>query len=370
MHASIEIVVRCREGLNFGRISPSHMNTPEEEKNLFIHNEIIVDAGQEMMRIDRYLMGRLEKVSRNRLQNAIRAGAILVNKKQIKPNYKVKPNDFIQVFMAHDPFREMDVLPENIPLKVIYEDDALMIINKPAGMVVHPGISNPNGTLVNALTYYFQNLDLPLLPNNPRDRPGIVHRIDKDTTGLMIIAKTDYAMTHLARQFFNHTVMRKYHAIVWGNFDEVEGSIEGHIGRSMRDRAKMDVYEDGEYGKAAKTHFRVLKDFYYVSLVECQLETGRTHQIRVHMKHVGHPVFGDGKYGGDQIMKGTVYTKYKQFVTNCLALCNRHCLHAKTIGFDHPDTGERMTFDSTLPDDMLNVIRKWEGYFEQKRSNL
>jgi len=338
-----------------------------ESRELHVHHDIIVDRGQEQMRIDKFLMGRLEKVSRNRVQNAIRAGAIIVNNKEIKANYKVRPGDHIKVVMARDPSDHHDVLPEDIPLDVVHEDESLLVINKPTGLVVHPGIGNYSGTLVNALAHYFMDKDLPLLPRNARDRPGLVHRIDKDTTGLMVIAKTDYAMTHLAKQFFDHTVERRYQALVWGNFDESEGTITGHLARNPSNRFQMTVFEDGEVGKHAVTHYRVLEDFYYVTLVECQLETGRTHQIRAHMKYMGHPLFADTKYGGNQIIKGTVYTKYKQFVQNCFALCDRQCLHAKTLGFVHPETGEEMRFESPLPTDMDNVLQKWRGYFESKQ---
>ena len=290
-----------------------------------------------------------------------------MNNRVIKSNYKIKPLDVIKVVLNKEPNEKQSVQPENIPLDIRYEDDSLMVIHKPAGLVVHPGIGNYSGTLVNGLVHYFQSLNLPVLPNNTSDRPGLVHRIDKDTSGLMVISKTEYAMSHLAKQFFNHTVERRYHALVWGNFEEESGTIEGNLGRSARDRLQMMVYEDGEGGKPAITHYRVLMDFYYVSLVECQLETGRTHQIRAHMKYLNHPLFADARYGGDQIVKGTVYTKYKQFVQNCFSLCDRQCLHAKTIGFDHPETGERMRFDSDLPADIQAVIDKWEGYFVAKQ---
>ena len=337
-----------------------------DQDELYVHYEIVVDKGQDSMRIDKYLMGRLERTSRNRVQNAIKAGAIIVNDRSIKANYKIRPQDHIKVVLTKDPSNRGEVLPENIPIDVCYEDESIMVINKPSGLVVHPGIGNYTGTLVNALTYYFQNSALPVLKDNPLDRPGLVHRIDKDTSGLMVIAKTEYAMSHLAKQFFNHTVERRYHALVWGNFDENEGTIEGNLGRSARDRLQMMVYEDGSAGKPAITHYRVLRDYYYVSLVECQLETGRTHQIRAHMKYIKHPLFADARYGGDQIKKGTIYTKYKQFVQNCFTLCNRQCLHAKTLGFIHPVTEEYMRFDSEMPEDIQSVIDKWEGYYRTK----
>lgn len=342
-------------------------NEDQEEQEYYTHHDILVDPGQEMMRIDKFLMGRLEKVSRNKVQNAIRAQAILVNESPVKPNYKVRPGDQIKVILAKDPDANQELLPENIPLDIVYEDESILVINKQAGLVVHPGIGNYTGTLVNGLIHYFEKNDLPLLPRNPRSRPGLVHRIDKDTTGLMVIAKTDYAMTHLAKQFFDHTVERKYQAIVWGNFEEKSGTITGHLARNPSDRFQMTVFPDGDNGKHAVTHYRVIKDYYYVSFIECQLETGRTHQIRAHMKYLRHPLFGDRKYGGDQIIKGTVYTRYKQFVQNCLALCNRQCLHAQTLGFIHPDSGEQMRFESELPEDMQAVLQKWEGYFLNKK---
>ena len=339
----------------------------EQPSDLHYYQEIIVDKGQESIRIDKFLLNRLERVSRNRIQNAIKKGDVLVNDLPIKSNYKVRPLDTIKILLLRDPEADSKILPENIPLNIVYEDESLMVIDKPAGLVVHPGIANPSGTLVNGLVYYLQNKNLPVMEGNPTNRPGIVHRIDKDTTGLMVIAKTDYAITHLAKQFFDHTVERKYWALVWGNFDHNEGTIQGHIGRDLRDRFKMSVFEEGDYGKHAITHFKVLKDFYYVTLLECQLETGRTHQIRVHMKYINHPLFGDDKYGGDRIVKGTVYTKYKQFVDNCFKLCSRHCLHAKVLGFEHPETGKRMRFESDLPEDISAVIEKWKSYFQNKK---
>ena len=349
------------------------MNNPdkeEQEQEYFVHHDIVVDGGQESMRIDKFLMGRLEKVSRNKVQNAIRAGAILVNERSVKPNYKVRPNDRIKVVFPRDPNIHDEIQPEPIPIEIVYEDDHLLVLNKQAGLVVHPGIGNYTGTLVNGLVHYFQNMELPVMPKNPVSRPGLVHRIDKDTTGLMVIAKTEFALSHLAKQFFDHTVERKYQALVWGNFDEPSGTITGHVGRNPSNRFQQTVFPDGSSGKHAITHYRVLKDYYYVSLVECQLETGRTHQIRAHMKYVGHPLFADQRYGGDQIVKGTVYTKYKQFVMNCLSLCTRQCLHAHTLGFEHPDTGEFLKFEMALPEDMKNVLDKWEGYYSGKKKAL
>lgn len=341
----------------------------EGKEEFFIHHSIDVDPGQVAMRIDKFLTLRLEKVSRNRIQEAIKVGSILVNDKAIKSNYKVRPKDNIKVLLPRDPNENREVLPEDIPIDVVYEDDSVLVINKQAGLVVHPGIGNHDGTLVNALAHYFKRDDLPVLPKNPVNRPGLVHRIDKDTTGLMVIAKTEYAMTHLAKQFFDHTVERKYNALVWGNFEEPSGTMTGHIGRNPSDRFQMTVFEDGDFGKHAVTHYKVIKDYYYVSLIECQLETGRTHQIRAHMKYFGHPLFADRKYGGDQIRKGTVYTKYKQFVQNCLALCDRQCLHAGILGFEHPETGEQMRFESPIPEDIQAVLEKWNGYFKSKVKN-
>lgn len=345
--------------------SSSESNVSEENQEFYVHHDILVDKGQEQMRIDKFLMGRLEKISRNRVQNAIKSGAIVVNDKAVKVNYKVRPLDQIKVILAHEPSENRPVQPEEMELDIVYEDDSVLVINKPSGLVVHPGIGNYSGTLVNGLAHHFKNL--PVLPNNPPSRPGLVHRIDKETTGLMVVAKTEYAMSHLAKQFFDHTVERKYQALVWGNFDEQAGTITGHIARNPSNRFQMTVFEDGEVGKHAVTHYKVIQDYYYVTFIECQLETGRTHQIRAHMKYVGHPLFADAKYGGDRIVKGTVYSKYKQFVQNCFALCDRQCLHAQSLGFDHPETGERMKFTSELPQDIRSVLDKWEGYFKSKK---
>ncbi len=337
-----------------------------QDSDYVYSSTILVDKGQEPMRIDKFLMGRIEKVSRNRVQTAIKTGAILVNEGMIKANYKVRPNDIIKLLLPKDPSEQHEILPEDIPIEVVYEDDAILVLNKQAGLVVHPGIGNYRGTLVNALVHHFQRRDLPVLPSNTADRPGLVHRIDKDTTGLMVVAKTEYAMTHLAKQFFDHTVERRYQALVWGNFEEEKGTITGHIGRNPSNRFQMKVFEEGDIGKHAVTHYKVLEDFYYVSLVECQLETGRTHQIRAHMKHVGHPLFADTKYGGNEIRKGTVYTKYKQYVMNCLKLCPRQCLHAGTLGFMHPEKEEMVRFEAPIPDDMAQVLEKWRNYFKSK----
>jgi len=330
------------------------------------HQEIIVDPGQEQLRIDKFLMNRLEGVSRNRLQTAIKAGAIIVNEKKIKPNYRIRPSDKIKVVLPKTSDNPDHIIPENIPLDIVYEDDHVMVINKAAGLVVHPGTGNQTGTLVNALAFHFKEHVLPIMPSNTADRPGLVHRLDKDTTGLMVIAKTETAMTHLAKQFFDHSIERSYHSIVWSGFEKETGTIEGHIGRHPTDRVKMHVYEEGEEGKHAVTHYQVIDDYYYVSLVECRLETGRTHQIRVHMNHIGHPVFNDNRYGGDRIRKGTVYSKYKRFVDNCFELCPRQALHAKSLGFVHPESGKKMEFNSELPSDMTAALERWRQYFETK----
>jgi 23S rRNA pseudouridine1911/1915/1917 synthase len=331
----------------------------QEEQDLYEHLRIVVDKGQTLLRIDKFLMHRVENASRNRIQNAIEAGNVLVNEKAIKASYKVKPNDVISVVLPHPP-RDTEVYPENIPIKIVYEDDDLLVVDKAAGMVVHPGYNNYTGTLVNALVYHFQNL--PQLPGN-EGRPGLVHRIDKDTSGLLLISKNERALTHLARQFYDHSITRKYFALVWGDLSE-DGTITGYIGRSAKDRRVMDIYQDEEKGKWAVTHFKVLERFGYVTLIECQLETGRTHQIRAHMKHLGHPLFSDATYGGDRILKGTVNGKYKQFVDNCFELMPRQALHAQTLGFVHPTTREFKHFEAPLPADFTAVLEKWRNYIK------
>jgi len=333
------------------------------EQELFEHYKYLADKGQEPLRIDKFLMDRIPNTSRNKVQAAAHNGNVLVNTKTVKPNYKVKPGDEISIVLPY-PVREIELIPENIPLDIVYEDDQLVIINKPAGLVVHPGYGNYSGTLVNALIYHFDNLPGGKSEHGPR--PGLVHRLDKLTTGLMVVAKTEHAQTHLAGQFFNRTTSRKYNAIVWGDPDD-EGTIEGHIGRSLKNRKVMDVFPDGEYGRSARTHYKTLQRFGYVSLVECQLETGRTHQIRVHFKHIGHPLFGDFEYGGDKILKGTTFTKYKQFIENCFKILPRQALHAKTLGLTHPTTGEWMEFNSELPADMVEVLRKWDTYVANRK---
>ncbi len=326
------------------------------EDELFEHFKFEVPKGQLLLRIDKYLMGMLPNATRNKIQNAATSGNIFVNNATVKSNYKVKPQDVVQVMLSHPPF-ENRVDPEDIPLDIVYEDDALLLINKPAGLVVHPGHGNYTGTLVNALAFHFENL-----PKNSSERPGLVHRIDKDTTGLLVIAKTEAAMTHLAKQFEAKTTEREYIAIVWGNVKEDKGTIEGNISRHVRDRMQMSVFDDPEIGKPAVTHYKVLERFGYVTLVSCILETGRTHQIRVHMKHIGHTLFNDERYGGNLILKGTTFTKYKQFIDNCFKILPRQALHAKTLGFLHPTTNEMMRFDTEIPKDMQECIEKWRAY--------
>lgn len=338
----------------------SHDENLEEDDGLFEHYRIVADPGQSLVRVDRFLVDRLPHVTRTKIQDGIHAGFVKVNDAPIKPNYKVHPNDVIVIALPEAP-RDTEVKPENIPLDIVYEDESLMVVNKPAGMVVHPAHQNWSGTLVNALTFHFQRL--PVMPGND-GRPGLVHRIDKDTSGLLVIAKTEKAMTHLAKQFFDHTIDRKYWAIVWGEPDPGEGTIDVNIGRSLKDRRVTTTFPDGAMGRKSITHFKTLKSYRYISLMECRLETGRTHQIRAHMKYLGHPIFNDAMYGGNEIVKGTVFTKYKQFVDNCFKLIPRQALHAKTIGFVHPETGKNISFDSELPEDMQLVMAKWEHYVQ------
>jgi 23S rRNA pseudouridine1911/1915/1917 synthase len=319
-----------------------------------------VDKGQEPLRIDKFLMGRIENATRNKLQQALNAGMVTVNGKEVRPNYKVKAADEIILYSDLNP-EEIEIKPEKIPLHIVFEDADVLIINKPAGMVVHPGSGNYTGTLLNGVAYYLQH-ENPSITEETLPRFGLVHRIDKNTSGLLVLAKTDKAMRHLAKQFYDHTIQRKYVALVWGDLKKTEGTIQAHVGRHQRFRKQFEAYPDGEYGKDAITHYKVLEKFGYVTLVECVLETGRTHQIRVHMKHIGHPLFNDDFYGGDKILKGTVFAKYKQFVENCFALCPRQALHAKTLGFIHPTTGKEMFFDTELPDDMKAVVEKWRKY--------
>ena len=332
----------------------------DSSDELYERFNLTVDKGQEPLRIDKFLISRIERGTRNKLQRAINSGMVLVNGKEVRPNYKVKPNDEIIVYSDSNP-EESEIVPENIPLNIVFEDDSLMVINKPVGMVVHPGSGNYNGTLLNGVAWYLQQKN-PGLSEDILPRFGLVHRIDKNTSGLLVLAKTEHAMRMLARQFFDHTVKRQYVALVWGDIKEDEGTIVAHIGRHLRFRKQFEAYPDGEHGKDAITHYKVMERFGYVTLVQCVLETGRTHQIRVHMKHIGHPLFNDDFYGGDKIVKGTVYARYKQFVENCFALCPRQALHAKTLGFTHPESGEELFFDTELPDDMRQVIEKWRKY--------
>ncbi len=328
----------------------------------FEHHRIGADAGQSLLRVDKFLTNRLQGTSRNRIQLAAEAGCIYVNGKPVKSNYKVKPGDEVSVMLDY-PRRELKITGEDIPLDIVYEDDELLVINKPVGLVVHPGHGNYSGTLVNALVYKYK--DLPMYADED-PRPGLVHRIDKNTSGLLLVAKTEVAKLNLALQFFNKTTKRKYVALVWGNLQADEGTIEGNIGRSLKDRQVFTVYPNGDHGKTAVTHYRVIERLGYVNLVECVLETGRTHQIRVHMKHIGHPLFNDETYGGDKILKGTSFSKYKQFVENCFSILPRQALHAKTLGFTHPITGKEMLFDSELPNDMAQVIEKWRNYISNR----
>jgi 23S rRNA pseudouridine1911/1915/1917 synthase len=341
----------------------SNYSEEDEEDNqqeeLYEHHNITADVGQEALRIDKFLMKRLPNVSRNRLQNIAKAGSLLVNGSPVKSNYKVRSRDEISVVLPY-PVREIKLIPEDIPIEIIYEDEELVMVNKPANMVVHPGFGNYSGTLLNALVYHFEALP-------QRDdyfgRPGLVHRIDKHTTGILVVAKTENALTHLAQQFYDRTSERVYYALVWGDLAEDEGTITGNIGRSKKNRKVFQVYEEDEgYGKHAVTHYKVVERFRYVTLVECKLETGRTHQIRVHFKHIGHPLFHDLEYGGDKILKGTTFAKYQQFINNCFKLIPGQALHAKTLGITHPVTKERLFFDSELPEGFQEVLQKWRSY--------
>jgi 23S rRNA pseudouridine1911/1915/1917 synthase len=331
---------------------------PFELQELFEHYRFKADPGQSLLRIDKFLSDRLENSSRTRIQNAANAGNILVNNNAVKPNYKVKPGDIVQVVLPAPP-REIELIPENIPLNIVYEDDDVLVVNKEPGMVVHPAYGNYTGTLVNALMWHFK--DLPLF-NTGESRPGLVHRLDKNTSGILVIAKNEFALNRLSKQFFDRTTDRRYNALVWGIPDPPEGTITGNVGRSLKDRKIMQVFKDGSEGKTATTHYKVIEDLGYISLIECKLETGRTHQIRVHLSYIKHPLFNDEEYGGDQILKGTTFTKYQQFIKNCFKILPRQALHAKSLSFDHPVTGKRLSFDSGLPDDMVQVIEKWRKY--------
>lgn len=336
---------------------------PEEgqEQELFEHHHIDVDKGQGLLRIDKFLLTRLPDVSRTKIQQAADAGNILVNQKPVKSNYKVKPGDSISIVLPYPP-HELELIPQNIPIDILYEDEHLLVLNKAAGMVVHPGYGNYTGTLVNALIYHFENL--PGLKSEI-PRPGLVHRLDKNTTGIMVVAKSELALNKLAKQFFDRTIQRHYNALVWGDVKENEGTITGNIARSLKDRKVFDVFADETVGKHAITHYKVLERFGYVTLVQCKLETGRTHQIRVHMKHIGHPLFNDFEYGGDKILKGTTFVKYKKFIENCFEILPRQALHARTLGFIHPATHIELFFKSELPNDMQMVIEKWRKYTQE-----
>ncbi|MBX2827185.1 MAG: RluA family pseudouridine synthase [Flavobacteriaceae bacterium] len=332
---------------------------PEEDNDeLYEHFRFVADKGQQPLRVDKYLMNKIENATRNRIQKAAKDGNIYVNDVPVKSNYKVKSNDVVRVLFAHPPY-EFLLVPEDIPVDIVYEDNEVLVVNKPAGMVVHPGHGNYSGTLINALTFHFENL-----PNNSNDRPGLVHRIDKDTSGLLVVAKTEHAMTHLSKQFFDKTTEREYVALVWGNVEEEEGTIEGNIGRHPKNRLQNTVFvgDESEKGKPAVTHYKVLEPLGYVTLVSCRLETGRTHQIRVHMKHIGHTLFNDERYGGEKILKGTAFSKYKQFVENCFKVLPRQALHARTLGFEHPTSGKMLRFEAPIPDDMEDCLDRWRNY--------
>lgn len=338
----------------------------DENDELYEHYHFVASKGQEPLRVDKFLMNFVENATRNKIQQAAKDGNVFVNGKTVKQNYKVKAEDEVKVMFEHPPY-EFLLTPENIPLDIIYEDDTVLIVNKQPGMVVHPGHGNYSGTLINALIYHFDNL-----PNNSSDRPGLVHRIDKDTSGLLVVAKTEEAMIHLSKQFFNKTSEREYVALVWGNVEDDEGTVEGNIGRHPKNRLQNTVYfgEDAEKGKPAVTHYKVLERFGYVTLVSCRLETGRTHQIRVHMKHIGHTLFNDERYGGERILKGTSFTKYKQFVDNCFKVLPRQALHAKTLGFEHPKTKKWMSFNSPVPQDIEACVERWRNYAKNQKEVL
>jgi len=330
-----------------------HVNMDDD---LYEHFKFEASEGQEPLRVDKFLMNFIENSTRNKIQQAVKAGNVLVNEAVVKANYKVKPNDVVRVVLSHPPHENL-LVAEDLPLDIIHEDESVIVVNKAAGMVVHPGHGNYSGTLVNGLIYHIENL-----PKNSTDRPGLVHRIDKDTSGLLVVAKTELAMANLAKQFYDRTTERLYLALVWGSVEEDEGTITGNVGRSLKNRLQMSVFPDGDFGKHAVTHYKVLERFSYVTLVECKLETGRTHQIRAHFRYLGHPLFNDERYGGNKVLKGTTYTKYKQFVDNCFKILPRQALHAKTLGFVHPESKEQLFFNSELPDDMKNCLEKWRNY--------
>ena len=339
------------------KVDPNKINDHGSD-DLYEHYRFEAQKGQEPLRVDKFLMNFIENATRNKIQKAAKDGNIRVNDLPVRSSYKVKPNDVVTVLFEHPPY-EFLLVPEDIPLDIVFEDDTVIVVNKPAGMVVHPGHGNYSGTLINALTFHFDHL-----PNNSSNRPGLVHRIDKDTSGLLVIAKTEEAMTHLAKQFFNKSTEREYMALVWGNVDQDTGTIEGNIGRHPKNRLQNTVFEDDgiEKGKPAITHFKVIERFGYVTLISCKLETGRTHQIRVHLKHIGHTLFNDERYGGDKILKGTSFSKYRQFVENCFKILPRQALHARTLGFVHPATGEEVTFNAPIPLDIERCLEKWRNY--------
>jgi len=335
----------------------------EEEQELFEHYRIRADKGQELLRIDKFLIDRIPNTSRTKLQLAAGNGNIRVNDEVVKSNYRVKPGDDISIVLPY-PQREIELIPQDIPIEIIYEDDTLVIVNKPADMVVHPGYGNYSGTLVNALMFHFGKL--PELKDGLPHRPGLVHRLDKLTTGVMVIAKTDQALTHLSKQFFERTIDRRYIAIAWGDID-ADNTITGNIGRSLKNRKVMDIFPEADFGKHAVTHYKVLERLNYITVVECKLETGRTHQIRAHFQHIGHPLFNDPEYGGNKILKGTTFSKYKQFVMNNFDLLPRQALHARKLELTHPVTGERMNFESAIPDDMQSVLTRWRDYLSTRK---
>lgn len=338
-------------------MSEEILDANEENEALYEHHRIVADPGQSLIRVDKFLTNRLENISRNKIQNAAKAGSILVNEKPVKPNHRIHPNDVISIVLP-TPVREFEVIPENIPFEILYEDDDVLVINKEAGLVVHPGHGNYTGTLLNGLEYYYRDQKEVIA--------ALAHRIDKDTSGVLLIGKNELAQTILGKQFFDHSISRKYNALVWGDFEEDEGTITGHIARNPANRLQMFVFPDGSQGKHALTHYRVMERFGYVTMLECELETGRTHQIRAHMTFIGHPLFNDARYGGDQILKGTTFSKYKQFVQNCQQICPRQALHAKSLGFIHPASGKPMFFETELPQDISELIGKWRHYSRHK----
>ena len=340
----------------------------KEGEKYFEHINIKVDPNQTPVRIDKFIFEKIENTSRSKIQNGIQNGLVLVNEKPIKSNYKIRPNDDILLKIPRSPRDEEWCVAEEMDLDIRFEDEHVIVLYKPPGLVVHPGKGNRTGTLVNGLMHHLSRKDLPVLPGNDLDRPGIVHRIDKNTSGLLVVAKTELAMSKLAKQFFDHSIEREYVALVWGSPEPEKGTITGHVGRHPKDRIKRAVFPDGDGGKHAVTHYEVLESYYYVSIVKCILETGRTHQIRVHFSHIGHPLFNDDKYGGSSVRKGTVFTKYKQFVHNNFKVCQRHALHAKSIGFIHPATGEKLVIEAEIPEDMQAVITRWKDYATQQRS--